>query len=102
MYKIFISELAHDDLENIVSYISIDLENPSAAANFLNEVEKCYNYLKNNPSMYEKCNDSILQKESYRKITIKNYVLIYKIDESKSVVIIYRIFYGGQDYLRLI
>jgi hypothetical protein len=29
--------------------------NPVAAAGFLDEVEKCYGYLKNNPMMYSKC-----------------------------------------------
>jgi len=42
MYRLVVSELAHRDLDNIVSYIAIQLANPIAAANFLDEVEKCY------------------------------------------------------------
>jgi len=102
MYKLVVSELAHKDLDNIVSYISVDLASPMAATNFLDEVEKCYNYLKDNPFMYERCYDSRLEQEAYRKATIKNYVLVYKVDESARVVIIYRFFYGAQDYVRLI
>jgi len=51
MYKLFVSELAHKDLDNIVSYIAVDLANPMAATNFLNEVEKCYDYLQDKPLM---------------------------------------------------
>jgi len=102
MYRLVVSELAHKDLDNIVLYIAVQLANPIAAANFLNEVEKCYGYLKCNPLMYERCHDIRLEKEAYHKATIKNYVLVYKVDESSEVVIIYRFFYGAQDYVKLI
>ena len=49
MYKLVVSELAHRDLDNIVSYIAVQLANPIAATHFLDEVEKCYGYLKSNP-----------------------------------------------------
>ncbi len=41
MYKLNISESAHQDLDKIVSYIVVQLANPSAAGNFLDEVDKC-------------------------------------------------------------
>lgn len=102
MFKLVVSELAHRDLDNIVSYIAVQLVNPIAATNFLNEVEKCYLYLKSNPLMYERCHDVRLEKEAYRKASINNYVLVYKVDESAKEVIIYRFFYGAQDYVKLI
>jgi len=40
--------------------------------------------------MYERCHDACLEKEGYRKATIKNYVLVYKVDETAKAVIIYR------------
>ncbi|MCG8485261.1 MAG: type II toxin-antitoxin system RelE/ParE family toxin [Clostridia bacterium] len=102
MYKLVVSELAHEDLDNIVAYIAIELANPIAATNFLDEVGKCYGSLKNNPFMYERCYDAHLERESYRKANIKNYVLVYKVNEPNRVVIIYRFFYGAQDYVKLI
>lgn len=102
MYKLVVSELAHEDLDKIVAYIAIELANPIAATNFLDEVEKCYGNLKNNPFMYERCYDAHLERESYRKANIRNYVLVYKVKEPNRVVIIYRFFYGAQDYIKLI
>ncbi len=102
MYRLVVSELAHGDLDDIVAYIAIELSNPIAAANFLDEVEKCYGNLRNNPFMYERCYDAHLEKETYRKAIIKNYVLVYKVDERNRVVIIYRFFYGARDYVKLI
>ena len=102
MYRLAISELAHSDLDNIVSYIAVHLANPTAAVNFLNEVEKCYGYLKSNPLMYERCHDPYLERAGYHKATIKNYVMVYKVDEVDQAVIIHRFFYGAQDYVKLI
>jgi plasmid stabilization system protein ParE len=102
MYKLVISEVAHKDLDDIVSYILVELANPMAAANFLDKVEECYGYLKSNPLIYERCNDALLGKEGFRKAAIKNYILVYKVDEKTGVVNIYRFFYGAQDYIKLI
>jgi len=102
MYKLLVSELAHQDLANIVSYIAVYLANPKAASDFLDEVTACYGFLKTNPMIYERCLDKRLEKEGYRKAGIKNYVLVYKVNESSQTVNIMRFFYGAQDYVKLI
>jgi len=102
MYKLIISEFAHQDLDSIVSYIAVQLANPMAASGFLDEVEKCYDYLKGNPMMYEKCQDKRLVKDGYRRAMIKNYLLVYKINEDLQTVGILRFFYSAQDYVKLI
>ena len=102
MYKLNVSELAHQDLDRIISYIAVELANSRAASDFLEEVDKCYSNLIINPLMYAKCHDKRLEKEGYRKVLIKNYVLVYKINEASKTVSILRFFYGAQDYVNLI
>jgi toxin ParE1/3/4 len=102
MYKLIITELAHQDLDKIVLYIAVELVSPIAAGNFLDEVDKCYCYLKSNPRMNGKCQNKRLEKEGYRRALIKNYLLVYKIDEESKTVSILRFFYGAQDYINLI
>lgn len=46
--------------------------------------------------------DVRLKAMGYRRITVKNYVIIYKIVESIKTVYIMRCFYGGRDYEKLI
>lgn len=53
-HRLVVVELADSDLDNIVSYIAIQLANPLAATTFLDEVAKCYGYLKSNPFIYER------------------------------------------------
>jgi len=102
MYRLVITELADHDLDNIVSYIAVQLANPSAASNFLDAVDTCYQFLQSNPLMYEKCRDPRLEAEGYRKAVIKNYIAVYRINEATKSVIILRFFYGAQDYIKLI
>lgn len=101
-YKLFVTELANQDLDNIAEYIAVQLANPGAAAEFLNEVEKCYENLKQMPMMYEKCRDKRLANEGYRRAVIKNYILLYKIQEEEQAIIIFRFFYGSRNYEKLI
>ncbi|SHK09858.1 type II toxin-antitoxin system RelE/ParE family toxin [Desulforamulus aeronauticus] len=102
MYKLIVSELAYQDLDNIVSYIAIQLANPKAAGDFLDEMTACFGFLKRNPLMYGQCQDKRLGKEGYRKALIKNYVLVYKVNEASQTVSIMRFFHGTQDYIKLI
>ena len=76
MYKLNITDQANSDLERIVRYIAVELDNPYAATDFLDEVEKCYSYLKSTPMIYPKSCDSRLNKEGYRKAAIKNYLMM--------------------------
>ncbi len=98
MYKRSVSELAHGDLRSIVAYIKDTLCAPEAAADFADEVKKCYARLAKNPLIYALCKDERLAREGYRKAPIKNYLLLFKVDEANKVVTIYRFFYGAEDY----
>ena len=101
-YKLKVSKNAHKDLEDIVSYISNELSSPLAVANFLDELEKGYHAVVDNPFMYALCNDDRLRKEGYRKFLVKNYIVFYRIDESAAVVYIVRVIYGRRDYGKLL
>jgi len=102
MYKLVVSELAHRDLDDIISYIAEELANPDAARDFIKEVIACYRNLKANPLMYEKCRDNRLKAEGYRKALIKSYVAVYKVNEEIKTVTILRFFYSARDYVKLI
>jgi len=102
MYSVCISPCAERDLENIVSYIADKLAAPKAASDFVDAVYDCYDNLESSPYLYEACHDPMLQKEGYRRATIKNYVLVYNVDENSRAVMVHRFFYGRQDYVNLI
>ena len=101
-YKIIETELGQKDLSSIVDYIVYSLENPSAAAALLDEVEACYDTLERHPMMFEACSDPYLKALGYRKAGIRNYIMIYKVHEPTQTVSIMRLFHGRQDYEKLI
>ena len=101
-YKIENTPLAEQDLDGILSYIAENLGNNTAAVSFLDEVDACYINLERMPFMYEQCRDPQLRALGYRKAIIKNYVMIYRVDEDKKIVYILRFFYGRRDYEKLI
>lgn len=101
-YKIENTPLAEQDLDGILSYIAENLGNKTAAVSFLDEVDACYINLEQMPFMYEQCRDPQLRALGYRKAIIKNYVMIYRVDEDKKIVYILRFFYGRRDYEKLI
>ncbi len=101
-YKIVVSEDAHRDLDDIVSYIAEELKNPQAASRFLDDVEQAYRRIVENPRLFAFCHDERLQKQGYRKIVIKNYLVLYREDAEASVVYVVRIVYGARDYEKLL
>lgn len=101
-YKIKETELALQDLDNIISYIALTLANHVSATSFADEVEKCYSNLEKMPLMYGFCDDPLLRALGYHKAIIKNYVMVYNVDENEGTVNIMRFFHGRQDYPKMI
>jgi len=97
-----VSDHAEQDLDRIIAYIAETLSAPKAATDFADAVFDCYDHLEKNPYMYEECRNLRLQKEGYRRAVIKNYILIYTINEEAKMVVVHRFFYGRQDYVHLI
>lgn len=99
-YKLKISELAHNDIDEIVAYIVEVLQNKTAAIRFLDELEGAYENLSKNPFMYEQSRILRLSKLGYRRIVVMNYVLMYLVNEEDKIVNIARLFYGKRDYAK--
>ena len=98
-YEVIITNKAKRDLKEIYNYISKSLMAKQAADNLMNEFEKNILMLEDMP---ESC--SIIEyykkrKYQYRKLLIKNYVAIYRVDYKNKLVYISRVVYGGRNYL---
>ena len=101
-YNLFITQNASDEIEEIVDYIDRHLDNRTAAIRFLDKVEDCYSRLKDNPKIYQLCDDQEFKEKGYRKAVINNYVMVYRINEATDTVYILHIFFGRQDYYHMI
>lgn len=101
-YKLVISREAHRDIDEIATYIVHQLNNVQAAKGFLDDVERSYRGVVDNPLMYSLCGDERLRKEGYRKIVIKHYLIIYRADEAQKCIFIVRVVYGARDYAKML
>ena len=90
-YKIRISELAEQDLENAGDYIAFELPNPIAAENMVKGIREQINKLEVFPASYELDDDSILVELGVHKTYYKEYKIFYTIDDNAKEVFIVRI-----------
>ncbi|WP_077532499.1 type II toxin-antitoxin system RelE/ParE family toxin [Massiliimalia massiliensis] len=101
-YKIEITKRAEWDLDQIVAYIAVNLENLPAATRLIDSIENCYRILETLPKSYSYCHAEAFRSMGYRKAVIDNYLMIFRIDEEEKTVYILRFFYGAQDYEKLL
>ena len=101
-YKLSVSTDAHNDIDEIINYIACELSNPQAAKDFLDDVHSSYCTVVKNPFMYSLCDDERLRREGYRKIVIKNFLILYRADEHKKLVSVVRIVYSARNYAEFI
>lgn len=78
-YKIQITELAEQDLENAGDYIAYELKNPTAAVNTVRGIRSQINSLSDFPERNELDEDEILAQLGVRKDYYKNYKIYYVI-----------------------
>ena len=102
MYEVIISDAADADLDEIIGYIANVLANPKAATSLADKIAAFYDDLSHTPYMYGQCLNLRLQALGYRRVSIRNYIMVYRVDEESKTVYILRFFYGPSDYERLI
>lgn len=91
IYDIQYTERATNDLKNIVHYISHVLRNDVAAVNVLNLLSDSIDKLNTMPERYPLVEGKMSKSFKDRKMSIRNYVIIYNVDKTKRIVWIVRI-----------
>lgn len=98
LYRVVITNQAENDLNEIYEYIETKLYADKAAKELMREMKQRILNLENNPyscpEVYTKPNH-----ENYRKLVIKNYIVLYQVEEQSRHIVVYRIEYGMKDYL---
>ena len=77
LYNVIVSPIFMNELNRILEYISRRLIEPKIAKRFYQKVKQKINLLENFPEIYPRF---IINKQEFRRIIIKNYVIIYKIN----------------------
>lgn len=101
-YRVDVSEPAENDLRDIIRYIASQLSAPISALHMMELLEEAMAGLSDMPQRCPLVADERLSQLGYRKLTVKNYVAFFSIDEKNKVVDVERILYGRRDWLRII
>lgn len=97
-YKLIITEHADKLLDNILHYLIYQLKNEQAAKHLLNEINKIYNRLEENPLQFSLSRDTYLAKKGYHEAVAQqmNYIIIFSININ--IVNIVGIFHQLENY----
>lgn len=91
LYKIEITDLAEQDLEDAADYIAFSLFSPEAAINTVSGIRTKINKLQSFPERNDLDDDPVLAELGVRMDYYRNYKIYYVIDTEKAVVYIVRI-----------
>jgi toxin ParE1/3/4 len=97
-YQIRLLSIAEEDFTEIISYIAAD--NPSAANEMANKIEKNLEILSENPSLGRIPREEEIRNLGYRYLIIQNYLIFYTIEEK--TIYIHRILHGARNYKTLL
>jgi len=98
-YEVILTAKAKKELYDIYNYISKTLIEEKIAKKIISKIEKDILRLEDMPESCSKIKGCKFNNIEYRKLIIKNYVAIYRVDIEQHKVYIVRIVYGGRNYL---
>ena len=96
-YNVVLLPAAEDDYQEILRYFERQFDSQQAIRSFVKDFGEV---LEETPTIYGYSRDEVLRQREYRKFLIGRYVALFKIDEPRNTVEIYRIFHGTQNYTK--
>lgn len=97
-YQVKITPQAFRDIDMIYDYIARHLLEPGTANNLVDEIEAGIFSLEEMPNRGAPRRIGNYANKGYRQLFIKNYTIVYRIDETEKQVIIVTVKYSGSDF----
>ena len=88
-YRLIITDRAEELLDGLVNYLLYKLKYQQAAIHLLDNIERIYDRLEENPFQFPLSMDTYLLHKGYREAVLPdmNYVLIFKIEGNNVYVL---------------
>lgn len=96
-YKIQLTPTVYSQLDEIKQYISIILAAPEAAKRLLNSIRNAVNSLDIMPARVPLADEDPWRSHGIHKMTVKNYLVYFWIDEDAFTVHVIAIVYGRRE-----
>ena len=95
------TEIASNDLDEIFKYMSIQLDNKTAAKDFFDKVTESINRICSFPELGKLVQNELLTRDDVRRVVIDNYILYYIPDMTNKEIYILSIAYGKRNLIKL-
>ena len=95
-YKLRFLPLFTEDLLEITTYITSNLQNPEAANSLVNEIEDAIDKRLENPLIFAPNNSKKPRINPYYRIYVKNYTIFYVVIDD--IMEVRRILYSKRDF----
>ena len=97
LYKVRITPRAEQSMQEIASYIAVDLMEPQTAVKLLRALKKAIDSLDMFPGRIRPTPEEPWRSLGNRRLVVKNYYVYFWIDETNLCVHITDVIYAGQD-----
>ena len=97
-YQVKITPQAFRDIDMIYDYIARHLLEPGTANNLVDEIEAGIFSLEEIQNRGAPRRIGNYANKGYRQLFIKNYTIVYRVDETEKQVIIVTVKYSGSDF----
>jgi plasmid stabilization system protein ParE len=101
-YRYKLTERAVNDLDDVIYYISSELSNPSAAANFMETLQNTIENICNFPESGSRVINEFIPNENIRRVLLNNYIMYYMPDIDSEMIYILRIVYAHRDMNKIL
>ena len=99
-WEVEFTDHARQDLRDILDYITYELQEPQIAVKLVRQITNEILSLNQMPMRYRLYDEEPWQSQGLRCFPVKNYLIFYYPDETKSTVYAVRVIYGGRDISR--
>ena len=97
-YQVIISPRAYQNIDDIYEYIAKDLFATQTAMNLVDKLEKAILSLETMPQRFSKRQVGAYANRGYRQLFVKNFTVIYRIDETAKKVFIITVRYSKSNF----
>ena len=97
-YHVGMTDEARRNLENIFRYVAKSLQEPGTAASLIDELEAGLLSLNSMPQRCPERQIGIYAGNGYRQLLVKNYTIIFRVEEMTRQVIILTIRYSRSNF----
>ena len=96
-FRYRLTKKAESDLDEIVAYIAVELANPQAASDFVDNLQDSIEEARVFPESGSLVHNEFLQVDNVRKKLVGNYIMYYLPDMEEKIIFILRIVYSKQN-----